>query len=206
MALVALAVSSVKDCPNWGARLALVGVFGAALFYGDGVITPAISVLSAIEGLEVATPLLKPYIVPLTVLVVIVLFVFQRKGTSAVGALFGPIVVVWFATLAIIGVRHIVSEPRILGLGGLNPIHSYRFLTQHGFASFVVLGSVFLAVTGAEALYADMGHFGKRAIRVAWFGCVLPRLTLNYFGQGALLIANPEALKNPFYLMNTSPF
>jgi KUP system potassium uptake protein len=199
MALVALAISSVKDRRNWGARLALVGVFGAALFYGDGVITPAISVLSAIEGLEVATPLFKPYIVPLTVFVVIVLFVFQRKGTAAVGALFGPIVIVWFSALAVIGVRHIVQEPRILQ--GLNPAHAYYFLTQHGFASFVVLGSVFLAVTGAEALYADMGHFGKHAVRVAWFGCVLPGLTLNYFGQGALLIANPEALKNPFYLM-----
>ena len=199
MALVALAVASVRGHPKWGAMLALVGVFGAALFYGDGVITPAISVLSAIEGLEVATPLLKPYIVPLTVAVVIGLFSFQRKGTSTVGALFGPVMIVWFLTLAAIGVINVLKEPQIFS--ALNPIHAFRFLTQHGFASFVVLGSVFLAVTGAETLYADMGHFGNRSIRLAWFGCVLPGLTLNYFGQGALLIGNPSAVENPFYLM-----
>jgi len=199
MALVALAVASVRDHPKWGAMLGLVGVFGAALFYGDGVITPAISVLSAIEGLEVATPFLKPYIVPLTVAVVIGLFSFQRKGTSTVGALFGPVMIVWFLTLAAIGVINILKEPRIFS--ALNPIYAFRFLTDHGFASFVVLGSVFLAVTGAETLYADMGHFGNRSIRLAWFGCVLPGLTLNYFGQGALLIGNPSAVENPFYLM-----
>src|SRR5437588_9723600 len=199
MALVALAIGSVRDHPKLGARLALVGVFGAALFYGDGVITPAISVLSAIEGLEVATPLFKPYIVPLTVAVVIGLFSFQRKGTSTVGALFGPVMIIWFLTLAAIGVVNILKEPRIFS--ALNPIHAFRFLTDHGFASFVVLGSVFLAVTGAETLYADMGHFGKRSIRLAWFGCVLPGLTLNYFGQGALLIGNPRTVENPFYLM-----
>jgi KUP system potassium uptake protein len=199
MALVALAIASVRDHPKLGARLALVGVFGAALFYGDGVITPAISVLSAIEGLEVATPLFKPYIVPLTVAVVIGLFSFQRKGTSTVGALFGPVMIVWFLTLAAIGVINILKEPKIFS--ALNLIYAFRFLTDHGFASFVVLGSVFLAVTGAETLYADMGHFGKRSIRLAWFGCVLPGLTLNYFGQGALLIGNPRTVENPFYLM-----
>ena len=150
MALVALAIGSVRDHPKLGARLALVGVFGAALFYGDGVITPAISVLSAIEGLEVATPLFKPYIVPLTVAVVIGLFSFQRKGTSTVGALFGPVMIVWFLTLAAIGVINILKEPKIFS--ALNPIYAFRFLTDHGFASFVVLGSVFLAVTGAETL------------------------------------------------------
>src|SRR6202158_6222156 len=199
MALVALAVASVRGHPKWGAMLALVGVFGAALFYGDGVITQAISVLSAIEGLEVATPLLKPYIVPLTVAVVIGLFSFQRKGTSTVGALFGPVMIVWFLTLAAIGVINILKEPRIFS--ALNPIYAFRFLTQHGFASFIVLGSVFLAVTGAETLYADMGHFGNRSIRLSWSGCVLPGLTLNYFGQGALLIGNPRTVENPFYLM-----
>ncbi len=199
MALLALAASSVKERAAWSARLALIGVFGAALFYGDGVITPAISVLSAIEGLEVAAPVLQPYVVPLTVIVLIALFAFQRKGTSAVGTLFGPIMILWFATLALIGILNIAHAPAILR--ALNPMHAFGFLTRHGFASFIVLGAVFLAVTGAEALYADMGHFGKRAIRLAWFACVLPGLTLNYFGQGALLIGAPEAIGNPFYLM-----
>ena len=199
MALLALAAASVKERPNWAAPLALLGVFGAALFYGDGVITPAISVLSAIEGLEVATPVLKPYVVPLTVMVLIALFAIQRSGTSTVGTLFGPIMILWFATLALIGIVNIVQTPQVLR--ALNPVHAFGFLTQHGFASFVALGAVFLAVTGAEALYADMGHFGKGAIRLAWFSCVLPGLTLNYFGQGALLISNPQAVENPFYLM-----
>ena len=199
MALLALASASVKEHPRWSVPLALIGVFGAALFYGDGVITPAISVLSAIEGLEVAAPALKPYVVPLTVVVLIALFSFQRMGTAAVGALFGPVMVLWFATLAVIGVINILRAPEILG--ALNPTHAFTFLTQHGLASFVVLGTVFLAVTGAEALYADMGHFGRRAIRLAWFSWVFPALTLNYFGQGALLIADPKALDNPFYLM-----
>ena len=199
MALLALASASVKERTGWSVPLAVVGVFGAALFYGDGVITPAISVLSAIEGLEVAAPGLKPYVIPLTVAVLIALFAFQRHGTAAVGALFGPIMVVWFAILGLIGVVNIVQAPQILH--ALNPVHAYGFLTQHGFASFAVLGAVFLAVTGAEALYADMGHFGKGAIRVAWFVCVLPGLALNYFGQGALLITHPQAVENPFYLM-----
>lgn len=199
MALLALASASVKDHAKWGVPLALVGVFGAALFYGDGVITPAISVLSAIEGLEVATPALKPYVVPLTIVVLIALFAFQRTGTATVGALFGPVMIVWFATLALIGILNILRTPEILG--ALNPLHAFGFLSQHGLASFVVLGAVFLAVTGAEALYADMGHFGKRAIRAAWFSWVFPALALNYLGQGALLIGNPRAIENPFYLM-----
>ena len=199
MALLALASASVKDHAKWGVPLAVVGVFGAALFYGDGVITPAISVLSAIEGLEIATPVLKPYVVPLTIVVLIALFAFQRTGTAAVGALFGPVMIVWFATLALIGVVNILRTPEILG--ALDPLHAFSFLNQHGFASFVVLGAVFLAVTGAEALYADMGHFGKRAIRAAWFSWVFPALALNYLGQGALLIGNPAAIENPFYLM-----
>jgi len=193
MALLALASASVKDHAKWGVPLALVGVFGAALFYGDGVITPAISVLSAIEGLEVATPALKPYVVPLTIVVLIALFAFQRTGTATVGALFGPVMIVWFATLALIGILNILKTPEILG--ALNPLHAFGFLSQHGLASFVVLGAVFLAVTGAEALYADMGHFGKRAIRAAWFSWVFPALALNYLGQGALLIGNPRPSK-----------
>ncbi len=199
MALLALAMASVKDKAGWGVPLALLGVFGAALFYGDGVITPAISVLSAIEGMEVATPALKPYVIPLTVAVLLALFALQRRGTATVGALFGPIMILWFAVLGVIGVVNIVRAPQILQ--AVSPVHAYVFLTQHGFASFAVLGAVFLAVTGAEALYADMGHFGKAPIRFAWFACVLPGLTLNYFGQGALLIVNPQAVENPFYLM-----
>ena len=199
MALLALASASVKERAGWGSPLALLGVFGAALFYGDGVITPAISVLSAIEGLEVATPALKPYVMPLTVGVLVALFALQRRGTATVGALFGPVMIVWFAVLGSIGIVNIVRAPQVLE--AVSPMHAYAFLTQHGFASFTVLGAVFLAVTGAEALYADMGHFGKSPIRFAWFACVLPGLTLNYFGQGALLITNPRAVENPFYLM-----
>jgi KUP system potassium uptake protein len=197
MALVALAASSVKHKPKLAGFLGLLGVFGASLFYGDGVITPAITVLSAIEGLEIATPVLTPYIVPITVGVVIALFALQRHGTSAVGALFGPVMTIWFLVLGLAGLVHMVREPRIFE--ALNPFHAYLFLTQHGFRSFVVLGSVFLAVTGAEALYADMGHFGKTPIRMAWFMLVGPALTLNYFGQGALLLGDAKAVANPFY-------
>jgi len=199
MALLALASASVRERAGWGAPLAVLGVFGAALFYGDGVITPAISVLSAVEGLEVAAPALKPYVIPLTVGVLIALFALQRHGTATVGALFGPVMIVWFGILGFIGVVNIARAPQILH--AVSPWHAYGFLTQHGFASFTVLGAVFLAVTGAEALYADMGHFGKAPIRFAWFACVLPGLALNYFGQGALLISNPQTVENPFYLM-----
>lgn len=199
MALLALASASTKKYPGLSGFLILLGIFGAALFYGDAVITPAISVLSAMEGLEIATPALKPFVVPLTLIILIVLFMFQRKGTAFMGTLFGPIMILWFTTLAVIGIFHIAKAPQILD--ALNPSHAFLFLTEHGFASFMVLGSVFLVTTGAEALYADMGHFGKRATRVAWFSCVLPGLLLNYFGQGALLIVNPKAVENPFYLM-----
>jgi KUP system potassium uptake protein len=199
MALLALVASSVKNHKDWAHKLAILGVFGAALFYGDGVITPAISVLSAIEGLEVATPVFKPYVVPLTVMVVIVLFLFQNRGSSAVGALFGPVMLVWFAVLAFIGAYHVIQVPNILH--ALNPVEALSFVTRYGWSSFVVLGAVVLAVTGAEALYADMGHFGSKSIRLAWFWYVFPALTLNYLGQGALLIANPKAAENPFYLM-----
>jgi KUP system potassium uptake protein len=199
MALVALAVASVKEHPRWIGPLLVLGAFGTALFYGDSVITPAVTVLGAMEGLEVVTPLLKPYVLPLSVAIIVALFALQHKGTATVGALFGPIMAVWFVVLAVSGIANIAAMPQVLE--ALNPIHALRFLTQHGFASFIVLGAVFLAVTGAEALYADMGHFGKRPIRLAWFGCAFPGLVLNYFGQGALLIGNPKALENPFYLM-----
>jgi KUP system potassium uptake protein len=199
MALLALASSAVKDHPHWYAPIMVLGVFGASLFYGDAVLTPAISVLSAVEGLEVGTAALKPYVLPITVGVVIGLFALQRQGTSLVGALFGPVAVLWFLAIAALGIHGIASAPEVLW--AFNPLHALDFLTQHGYSSFVVLGAVLLAFTGAEALYADMGHFGKTPIRIAWFGLVFPALVLNYFGQGALLITNPRALDNPFYLL-----
>jgi KUP system potassium uptake protein len=169
------------------------------LFYGDAVLTPAISVLSAVEGLEIRTTALKPYVLPMAIGVLIALFAFQRHGTAAVGRLFGPVVILWFLALAALGVHGIVQAPAILQ--SLNPAHALAFVTQHGFSSFVVLGAILLAFTGAEALYADMGHFGKRPIRIAWFGLVFPALALNYLGQGGLLIADPKAVENPFYLL-----
>ena len=198
MALLALAMASVRARPHLVRVLQTVGVFGAALFYGDAVLTPAISVLSAVEGLEVGTSALKPYVVPIAVGVLIALFAIQRRGTGSVGLLFGPVCAMWFFALAAVGVWNIAKAPIILE--ALNPLHAVAFITSHGVASFLVLGSVLLAITGAEALYADMGHFGKRAIRVAWFGLVAPALVLNYFGQGALLIVQPSALQNPFFL------
>ena len=199
MALLALASSAVKDHPRRYAVIMLLGVFGASLFYGDAVLTPAISVLSAVEGLEVGTAAFKPYVVPIAVGVVIGLFVLQRQGTSLLGALFGPVAALWFLAIAALGIRGIASAPEVLW--ALNPLHALGFVTQHGWSSFVVLGAVLLAFTGAEALYADMGHFGKAPIRLAWFGLVFPALALNYFGQGALLIINPKAVDNPFYLL-----
>jgi len=198
MALLALATESIRSRPRWSAPLLAVGVFGAALFYGDAVLTPAISVLSAVEGLEVGTTAFKPYVVPIATGILVGLFLIQRHGTAVVGALFGPVCALWFASLAAAGVWNIARNPVILE--ALDPRHAFAFATSHGVASFVVLGSVLLAVTGAEALYADMGHFGKRAIRIAWFALVAPALVLNYFGQGALLIGDPKALENPFFL------
>jgi len=198
MALLALASAAVRDRPRLRAVLLATGVFGAALFYGDAVLTPAISVLSAVEGLEVGTAAFKPYVVPIASGVLIALFLIQRHGSGVVGTLFGPVCALWFLALAAAGFWNIMANPAILE--ALNPAHALRFATGHGVASFVVLGAVLLAVTGAEALYADMGHFGKRAIRLAWFWIVAPALVLNYFGQGALLLSQPAALENPFFL------
>ena len=198
MALLALATAAVNDRTRLRTTLLVIGVFGAALFYGDAVLTPAISVLSAVEGLEVGTAAFKPYIVPIATGILVALFLIQKHGTGFVGMLFGPVCILWFAALAAAGIWNIVKVPEILA--AVNPVYALRFLSSHGFSSFLVLGSVLLAVTGAEALYADMGHFGKRAIRLAWFSLVAPALVLNYFGQGALLMANPKALENPFYL------
>jgi KUP system potassium uptake protein len=183
------------------ARLFLValGLFGAALLYGDGMITPAISVLSAVEGIDVATPVFRPYIVPATIVVIIVLFVLQRAGTARVGAMFGPVMLVWFAVIAILGVMQIVQEPHVLG--AVNPAHAFTFFAHNRMRGFLVLGAVFLCVTGGEALYADMGHFGARPIRLAWFVLVFPCLLLNYFGQGALLLHDPKAAEHPFFHM-----
>jgi KUP system potassium uptake protein len=197
MALLALALSTVKEKSNWYYVVMLMGLIGASMFFGDGVITPAISVLSAIEGLEVATPAFKPYVVPLTVMVLVVLYAFQSVGTAGIGKWFGPIMLVWFITLAAMGVVNIADNPVILK--SLNPYHAWVFLTHNGWLAFIALGAVVLAFTGAEALYADMGHFGKTPIRAAWFSAVFPGLALNYLGQGALIIANPEAVTNPFY-------
>jgi KUP system potassium uptake protein len=196
LALMALALQK-PGSKRRHAVLLMLGVAGAALFYGDGIITPAISVLSAIEGLKIATPLFEPYIVPITAVIVVVLFSVQRRGTASVGALFGPIVCVWFVVLAILGLAHIVREPSVLR--ALSPHYAIGLFIEKPVATFVILGAVVLAVTGAEALYADMGHFGRRPIRVSWLYLVFPALMLNYFGQGALLIADPAAIDNPFF-------
>ena len=197
MALFALAISAVGNKPRIRHAITGAGLFGAALFYGDGVITPAISVLSAIEGLEIATPALKHFVVPVTVAVLVVLFVAQRNGTAGIGALFGPIMLVWFLVLAVAGIGNIFRAPEVLW--ALNPLHALAFLREGGWIAFVGLGAIVLAVTGAEALYADMGHFGRKSIRLAWFSYVFPALALNYLGQGALLIASPQEVDNPFY-------
>ena len=198
MALLALATSAVRERPRLRTGLLAIGVFGASLFYGDAVLTPAISVLSAVEGLEVGTAAFKPYVVPIAAGILIALFAIQRYGTGVVGLLFGPVCALWFASIGAIGIWNISKAPTILK--AIDPINALHFATGHGFSSFVVLGSVLLAITGAEALYADMGHFGSRAIRIAWFGVAAPALVLNYFGQGALLIAQPAAIENPFFL------
>ncbi|HUG79557.1 MAG TPA: potassium transporter Kup [Burkholderiales bacterium] len=198
MALIALASSAVRQRPQWRLFIVMLGLFGASLFYGEAVLTPAISVVSAVEGLSVGTDLFQPWVIPIAAAILVALFWFQRKGTAVVGGLFGPVCLLWFFALGACGIWNIAQNPVVFG--ALDPRHALGFVTGHGFASFVVLGAVLLAFTGAEALYADMGHFGRWPIRAAWFGVVLPGLVLNYFGQGALLISTPEAASNPFYL------
>ena len=198
MALLALALRSARGDARMRWILAILGIFGAALFYGDGVITPAISVLSAVEGMKVAIPTLPHWVVPVTAVVILfLLFALQRHGTERVGRLFGPVMVVWFLVIAALGVRMIALNPHVLL--ALNPMYGVKFFMSHGMQAFIALGGVVLALTGAEALYADMGHFGKKPIRLAWFGFVLPALIINYFGQGALLLDHPEAIDNPFF-------
>jgi KUP system potassium uptake protein len=202
LALTALATPIKPSGRSERPMLVLIGIFGAALLYGDGIITPAISVLGAMEGLSVATPGLQPFIVPITIVILVGLFVFQSRGTAAVGKVFGPVTLLWFTVLAVLGLIQIVRHPAVLV--GLSPIHAVTFFLETGWHGYLVLGSVFLVVTGGEALYADMGHFGTRPIRIVWFAIVLPALLLNYFGQGALLLENPAAAENPFYRL--APF
>ncbi|HEX6613328.1 MAG TPA: potassium transporter Kup [Rhodanobacteraceae bacterium] len=199
MALMALAQRSARGEPRLRWAIAVLGIFGAALFYGDGVITPAMSVLSAVEGLKVAEPSLVRWVVPISVAILLVLFLLQRRGTAGIGAVFGPVMCVWFVAIALLGAYYIVREPQVLA--ALNPAHAIHFFHTHGRGAFIALGGVVLAVTGTEALYADMGHFGKTPIRAAWLCFVLPALLLNYFGQGALLLGEPAAVSNPFYFL-----
>jgi len=199
MALMALAQRGARDNVTLRRVIVVLGLFGASLFYGDGVITPAVSILSAVEGVKVAAPALDRWVVPITLVIVVALFAVQRSGTARMGAAFGPIMVVWFATLAALGLYQIVQEPGVVY--ALNPWHAIVFFRDNGAHAFLALGGVVLCLTGAEALYADMGHFGKKPIRIAWFGYVSPALVLNYFGQGALLLHKPDAVSNPFYLM-----
>jgi KUP system potassium uptake protein len=200
LALLALIPQKLRRVgPEGHWVLVALGIFGASLLYGDGMITPAISVLSAVEGLSVATPFFNPYVVPITIVILFVLFLIQRRGTAGIGALFGPVMILWFAVLAVLGILWTVRYPAVLG--AVNPWHAVTFFLENRWRGFLVLGSVFLVVTGGEALYADMGHFGRRPIRLAWFTVVLPCLLLNYFGQGALLLTHPDAAQNPFFEM-----
>jgi KUP system potassium uptake protein len=202
LALMALASAGTHQ-ERWRHRtVIMLGLFGAALLYGDGMITPAISVLGAVEGLNIAAPALEHYVVPITIVILVVLFAFQRHGTAGIGAVFGPITLLWFLALAALGVANMIQHPDVLL--ALNPVYGFEFLIRERMTGFLVLGAVFLVVTGGEALYADMGHFGARPIRLTWFCIVLPALVLNYFGQGALLIADPTAAESPFFRMMPS--
>jgi KUP system potassium uptake protein len=199
VAMLALASSSVRDRPRLRSVLLVVGIFGTCLFYGDGVITPAISVLSAVEGLEVVSPAFVKFVIPLTLIILFGLFAVQKRGTGGIGKFFGPITLVWFAVISVLGIYHIASQPAILW--AISPHYALKFIFNEPGTTFIILGAVVLCVTGGEALYADMGHFGKKPIRIAWFAIVMPSLTLNYFGQGALLLNEPDAVKNPFFMM-----
>lgn len=199
LALMALALRTVPANSKRALLIMMLGVFGACMFYGDAVITPAISVLSAVEGIEVVSSQFSKYVIPVTLIILVALFLIQKKGTALVGVLFGPIMVVWFLVLAAMGFYNIVDNPTILYAA--NPMYAIRFLIEHSFQAFIVLGAVFLVLTGAEALYADMGHFGIKPIQYAWFFLTMPCLLINYFGQGAMLLAHPEAISNPFFLM-----
>jgi KUP system potassium uptake protein len=197
IALTALVTPASPTARRRHTILVLVGLFGASLLYGDGMITPAISVLSAVEGLEVATPVFRPYVIPITIAILVGLFLVQHRGTASIGAVFGPVMLLWFAALGVLGAVHLVRHPQVLA--AVNPAYAVQFFVRNGWHGYLVLGSVFLAVTGGEALYADMGHFGVKPIRLTWFGYVLPALLLNYFGQGALVLTDPSAAEHPFF-------
>jgi len=199
LALLALVAKSPEAKRKSRASLIALGLFGAALLYGDGMITPAITVLGGVEGLDIVTHIFEPYIVPITLVILVILFMIQSRGTTHVGMLFGPVMIVWFVVIAVLGLTWIVKEPRVLA--AFNPLHAATFFEANGWHGFVVLGAVFLVVTGGEALYADMGHFGPKPIRLAWFSIVLPALFLNYLGQGAMILLHPDAASSPFYLM-----
>ena len=199
VAMLALAAQAVKDQPRLRKWLLSVGIFGTCLFYGDGVITPAITVLGAVEGLEIISPTFKKYVVPITLVILLMLFMVQKRGSASIGRYFGPVMVVWFIVISALGILNIADNPGILR--AISPHYAVRFIFEQPGITFIILGAVVLCVTGAEALYADMGHFGRRPIRVTWFTVVMPALTLNYFGQGALLLKNPAAVKNPFFMM-----
>jgi KUP system potassium uptake protein len=199
LSLMALALRSLQSGTKSYLIVMMLGMFGACMLYGESVITPAISVLSAVEGLEIATPEMKRFVIPITVTILVALFVIQKFGTAAVGKLFGPITLLWFISLAGLGVLNVFKNPEIFA--AINPMFAVNFISEHTLMAYIVMGSVVLVVTGVEALYLDMGHFGKSPVRMAWLFCVLPSLLMNYFGQGALLLADPEAIKNPFYLM-----
>ena len=204
LALMALALRTVPANSKRALMIMMLGVFGACMFYGDAVITPAISVLSAVEGLEVISPKFSKYVIPATVIILVGLFLIQKKGTALVGVLFGPIMAAWFLVLAVMGLHNIVDNPTILAAA--NPMYAINFLMSHSLQAFIVLGAVFLVLTGAEALYADMGHFGIKPIQYAWFFLTMPCLLINYFGQGAMLLTHPEAIANPFFLMVPEPY
>ena len=204
LALMAMALRTAPSGSKRALSIMMLGVFGACMFYGDAVITPAISVLSAVEGLEIVSPQFTRYVVPITILILVALFFIQKSGTAVVGVFFGPVMIIWFLVLAAMGIYNLVDNPSILG--AVNPMYGIRFLSEHALQAFIVLGAVFLVLTGAEALYADMGHFGIKPIRYAWFFVTMPCLLINYFGQGAMLLSHPEAISNPFFLMVPESF
>ncbi|HVF41009.1 MAG TPA: KUP/HAK/KT family potassium transporter, partial [Gemmatimonadaceae bacterium] len=197
IALTALVTPASESARRHHRVLVALGLFGASLLYGDSMITPAISVLSAVEGLEVVTPVFRPFVIPITIAILVGLFAVQSRGTARIGSIFGPVMLAWFATLGVLGVAQIVQNYSVLA--AVNPLHGVRFFAENGWQGFVVLGSVFLVVTGGEALYADMGHFGIKPIRVSWYFFVLPCLLLNYFGQGALVLRDASAAEHPFF-------
>ena len=204
LALMALALRTAPASSKRSLLIIMAGVFGACMFYGDAIITPAISVLSAVEGLEVISPDLSRFVIPVTIFILVVLFFIQKTGTDVVGKLFGPIMMIWFLTIGLMGVYQVIQNPVIFA--AINPIYAISFLIEHALQGFIVLGAVFLVLTGAEALYADMGHFGLKPIRMGWFFIVMPCLLLNYFGQGAMFLSNPETISNPFFLMVPESF